>query len=467
MSELILDILVLIIEDLEDDYSTLFNCLLVNKIWCKTTVPILWKNFLNYAFFKFKYVSLIKIFSLYLSEESKILLTENGIDFHLPFISKKPLFNYISFLKSIVIFDISKVFEVCFYTKLVENQKEIIENIFYNIIFNQCSSIKCLDLSHEFYEKKYEMVNYIELKDQLSNLVEFTCTQYIDEKIFYTLAEICVNIRKLEIRKRNKNNDGLFKLIQAQKQLEYFCYRGRKSRTCDWDIFCKEMGEALIKHANTLKHFNTPIRLCIPLITLNSFVNLETLMLGYSTNYINDLHLIKLPKLQYLKVCYLTKVRELIQNTGGFLKRIEIYKPLVEAEEIIKIIRVVYQHCPQLEYFCFPFVDKVGDILEELLLNCNYLKKIIMNGYYLDGDILLRILIKSTSKKLQHIEINGDWKFSVKELEGFLNNWKERKCLLYLKFDLNSHCPKKEFSNIFHKFIDDGVLDCNSCIFNN
>ncbi|POG67208.1 hypothetical protein GLOIN_2v1649613, partial [Rhizophagus irregularis DAOM 181602=DAOM 197198] len=446
MSELILDILVLIIEELEDDYNTLFNCLLVNSIWCKTTIPILWKNYLNYALFKFKYVSLIKLFFSYLSEESKILMNENGIDFNLSFIPQKPLINYISFIKSIVIFDISKVIEICFNIKLLENQKLIIEKEFYNIIFNQCSNIKCLDLSHEFYENKYDMVNYIEIKDHLSNLVEFTCTQYIDEKIFDALAEICVNIKKLEIRKRNKDNNGLFKLIQAQRQLEYFCYKGKKSRTHDWDVFCKDMSEALIKHSNTLKHFNAPIRLCIPLITLNSFINLETLMLGYSTNYINDLHLIKLPKLQYLKVCYLTKVRELIQNTGGFLKRIEIYKPLVEAEEIIKIIRVVYQHCPQLEYFCFPFVDKVGDILEELLLKCNDLKKIIMNGYYLDGDILLKILIKSISKKLQHIEINGDWKFSVKELEEFLNNWKERNCLLYIKFDLSSHCSKKEFS---------------------
>src|SRR5205814_9165821 len=73
---------------------------------------------------------------------------------------------------------------------------------------------------------------------------------------------------------------------------------------------------------NLSLHDALPIsnRLCIPFNTLNSFMNLETLSLGYSTNAINDLHLIKLPKLQCLKVHYLTKVKEIIKNTGGYLK---------------------------------------------------------------------------------------------------------------------------------------------------
>jgi len=93
------------------------------------------------------------------------------------------------------------------------------------------------------------------------------------------LSEICVNIKKLEIKKRNNNNNGLFKLIQVQKKLEHFCYKGKKSRMYDWNNFCKEMSQALIKHVDTLKHFDAPIRLCIPSNTLNFFLNLETLML--------------------------------------------------------------------------------------------------------------------------------------------------------------------------------------------
>jgi hypothetical protein len=46
------------------------------------------------------------------------------------------------------------------------------------------------------------LVNYTELKDHLRNLVEFTCTQYINEIIFYALEGLAENMckyQKLEI----------------------------------------------------------------------------------------------------------------------------------------------------------------------------------------------------------------------------------------------------------------------------
>jgi len=100
---------------------------------------------LHHAFSENKYISLIKIFFSYLSKDSINSFIKNGIDIDLSYMSKKPpLFNYISFLKSIIIFDISKVIEVYYSTKFSEKQKNIIEKEFYNIVFNQCSTIKCL-----------------------------------------------------------------------------------------------------------------------------------------------------------------------------------------------------------------------------------------------------------------------------------------------------------------------------------
>ena len=44
MSKLNRDILYLIFVDLQYDRNTLYYCLLVNRTWCETIVPILWKN---------------------------------------------------------------------------------------------------------------------------------------------------------------------------------------------------------------------------------------------------------------------------------------------------------------------------------------------------------------------------------------------------------------------------------------
>ncbi|PKC62589.1 hypothetical protein RhiirA1_521455 [Rhizophagus irregularis] len=397
MSKLIPDIFALIIKELDNDYNTLFRCLLVNKLWCKLTIPILWKDCLSHnskPISHEKNISLIKILFSFLSEESKNLLIMNEIN--LSFIqTQTPLFNYISYCKSIITFDVTEVIKNCFESPLSQNQKNIIDEEFYDMVFDKCSYLNRLGIFHKLCYKKYDMVNFMKLKDNLSNLVELTCTQYIDERIFYNLAEICVNIKKLELR--------------------------------------------------------------------------ETLTLGYSTKTMDGLHLVKLPKLLKLRVCHLTEVKELIQNTSGYLKTIDIHNQFAKkniTEDIIQIVIAIYQNCPKLEHLCIPFVDTIDDALGDLLVHCNQLEYIQIYGGFpsdesLNGDVILKILSKSTSKKLERIEMKGSWKFSVDPLKEFLNDLKERNYSLYFKFGLNYDCLNEEFSSIIQNFVDDNVLRIN------
>ncbi|GBC11706.2 hypothetical protein GLOIN_2v1800990 [Rhizophagus irregularis DAOM 181602=DAOM 197198] len=48
MSKLSQDCLIIIFEELEYDVKSLYSCLLINKLWCETVVPVLWKNPWNY-----------------------------------------------------------------------------------------------------------------------------------------------------------------------------------------------------------------------------------------------------------------------------------------------------------------------------------------------------------------------------------------------------------------------------------
>uniref|UniRef100_U9TUS8 Uncharacterized protein n=1 Tax=Rhizophagus irregularis (strain DAOM 181602 / DAOM 197198 / MUCL 43194) TaxID=747089 RepID=U9TUS8_RHIID len=288
------------------------------------------------------------------------------------------------------------------------------------MVFDKCSYLNRLGIFHKLCYKKYDMVNFMKLKDNLSNLVELTCTQYIDERIFYNLAEICVNIKKLELR--------------VQKKLEYFTYGGKRGQ--NWDNFCEVI---------------------------------ETLTLGYSTKTMDGLHLVKLPKLLKLRVCHLTEVKELIQNTSGYLKTIDIHNQFAKkniTEDIIQIVIAIYQNCPKLEHLCIPFVDTIDDALGDLLVHCNQLEYIQIYGGFpsdesLNGDVILKILSKSTSKKLERIEMKGSWKFSVDPLKEFLNDLKERNYSLYFKFGLNYDCLNEEFSSIIQNFVDDNVLRIN------
>ncbi len=99
MSKLNEDILFLLFEELQDDSKSLFSCLLVNRLWCETVIPILWKDpwcyedNMNYQ----KKSSLYNIITFSLSDDTKEFLIGKGIQISY----KSPLFDYLSFCKSI------------------------------------------------------------------------------------------------------------------------------------------------------------------------------------------------------------------------------------------------------------------------------------------------------------------------------------------------------------------------------
>src|SRR6266498_63563 len=102
MSQLNRDILFLLFEELQDDSKSLFSCLLVNRLWCETVVPILWrdpwrfKDSVNYQ----KKSSLYYIITFSLSNDIKEFLTSQGTQLF-PISHQSLLFDYLSFCRSI------------------------------------------------------------------------------------------------------------------------------------------------------------------------------------------------------------------------------------------------------------------------------------------------------------------------------------------------------------------------------
>src|SRR6266498_3376020 len=86
-----------IFECLEADKTTLHSCLLVNRLWCKIIVKILWRNIWNHPLRAT--TSILSTLISCLPNESKELLHKNKIFISTP-TSKPPLFNYAAFCKS-------------------------------------------------------------------------------------------------------------------------------------------------------------------------------------------------------------------------------------------------------------------------------------------------------------------------------------------------------------------------------
>src|SRR5688572_8465611 len=96
MSKLNKDILFLLFEELQNDSKSLFSCLLVNRLWSDTVIPILWRN--PWCCIKKESLYNIVIFSL--PSDIKESLKSQGIQLF-PFSHQSPLFDYLSFCKSI------------------------------------------------------------------------------------------------------------------------------------------------------------------------------------------------------------------------------------------------------------------------------------------------------------------------------------------------------------------------------
>src|SRR3954447_13779849 len=105
-----------VFEILEDDKTTLHSCLLVNRLWCKISIRILWRNIWSFKY-TVTYDRQLEVSSAILStlisclpNESKELLHENEIFISTP--SKPPLFNYAAFCKVLSIGDIGKLINI-------------------------------------------------------------------------------------------------------------------------------------------------------------------------------------------------------------------------------------------------------------------------------------------------------------------------------------------------------------------
>src|SRR4051812_9751647 len=73
------DCIIGILANLQDDRSTLYKCLFVNRLFCRTIIPTLYKKPFDKTKDHLHYYLLINTFLSCLNEEEKLYLTQNEI----------------------------------------------------------------------------------------------------------------------------------------------------------------------------------------------------------------------------------------------------------------------------------------------------------------------------------------------------------------------------------------------------
>jgi hypothetical protein len=221
-----------ILKYLQDYQSTLFNCLFVNRFWCRATIPFLYAN----PFFKTNkdiIFTLIPSFSnteiLQLKSQLK-LLGVNKIDIKDEYI---PLFKYPKYLKTYNSFNVNSTifewFEGLSYSSYVKyRRRKILEDfcpIFHQSILNHCINIEQFSIDINFIKSFNIPTTYL---TKLNSLSLYHLDQEIGKEFLSNVAIHCLNLKELKICSLTKYGikisitEKLRTIIQKQNNLEEF-----------------------------------------------------------------------------------------------------------------------------------------------------------------------------------------------------------------------------------------------------
>ncbi|RIA85131.1 hypothetical protein C1645_831246 [Glomus cerebriforme] len=449
------DVLFLIFEELQDNKKFLYSCLRVNKTWCETIVPILWKyptgkysepsktapgfwinNDDNYLS-KYQKNVLFYVILLHLSEESRNYLENRGFKlFGEEY--REPSFNYIRFWRHLNL----HILEIMLNFVKIDDKSIVREEIL-KLFVNRNTKFISLTISSLFDPQKCHIPG---ANQCLSELESFYCNDNSNEKALEQLSKICHKIKRIRliIIKQHSINSRIVKLIKAQRNLNDVQLICRNYNDYQSSLRYREtLEETLIKNANTIRYLRIS---WLPITNiLSCFVNLINLdieaIVDSKTNWINLKNVVSLPYLKVLKANQipLKLLTNIIESTKGYLTEISI---LNIRDDKKYILQKITQYCPNLKYLKILLMSNFFLELENLLLNCKNLQGLVflINGFGEScWDNLFKILIESSPINLFKFKFRSDFiSLNVDFLESFFDNWKDRPPM-FLHFDTNNN----------------------------
>src|SRR5205823_3167149 len=212
------------------------------------------------------------IIFIYFPEKSRNFLIDQDIKIFstTTFQQRPPLFNYISFIKTLKLSYIY-VFadKVLGFDNVGENSHRLfaLEQELYKLFMRNCSALNYLDMFYSTHHLKHQLHVFPGADICLFRLYELRCNAKNDQSFFYGLAQICDSINKLIIEDL-VDNPGLARLIEVQKKIKVIGFDHQSNDDDDLIIQddLKRIGNALKIHSIHLRE------LCLDFCSKNSFI---------------------------------------------------------------------------------------------------------------------------------------------------------------------------------------------------
>ncbi|CAB5182297.1 unnamed protein product [Rhizophagus irregularis] len=202
------------------DYKTLHSCILVNRLWCRLAIPLLWQD--PFSIKSPKNYRFIEIYLCNLSDDDKKRLNEYVI--HSGLFPSNTLFNYPKFIKHLDIYKVYNSIETWAYTNLPTSPTTqmldfitelIVRSLFlifienevnlhsFGVIIKNYEEFECFDAAFELILQNTNFVYNIKsltldfdgkITDNITKFLEFLCSNCNSISSLYFLLPIINNV---------------------------------------------------------------------------------------------------------------------------------------------------------------------------------------------------------------------------------------------------------------------------------
>ncbi|PKY19796.1 hypothetical protein RhiirB3_523787 [Rhizophagus irregularis] len=455
-----------IIRYLRNDFSTLHSCILVNRLWCRLTIPLLWEDPFSIATRNFHFIE-IYLHELNNDEKTKLINYRMKNDI----IPLNTLFNYSSFIKKLNTKHIIYIIEIWIkearsltnkdragykYKECTRLVYEFLFKIFTNNANLNTFEIVLMgyrwDLSFFFediFNTSLSNPNFIRNIKNLTLYVSYknavTTIEYLRIEQFLSLiSSKCNLITSLDLRLDYNgniinNDNNIFKkftsdIIRSQNVIKKILFNGDS-----FDILDKLY---LLKNLNNPNSLKTIIfnEINFTNITINIIEILEKLnglesfhILNCKLNFDNIQQLINITKPFKLRSLFINMIvvnieqfQLLLEVYGKYLENIKFGK-LSDNESKEKLINLMIKYCPKIRYFeLHKSVDdrnihSTFNLIKNIGYNLNYLDINFPQNFNLCS-IILQELGQILPKKLKYLNLNII--INLNDFKIFLNNSK-------------------------------------------
>ncbi|RIB14752.1 hypothetical protein C2G38_2094998, partial [Gigaspora rosea] len=385
-----------ILSNLNEEFYSLYSCALVNRHWCKMSIPILWRDPFS---FEQKPIFISRYF-IALNEDYQFILKDCGISVDF----SNTLFHYAKFLKVLNLSRLEKKVKQWIGLQLFNSQKHIntltyhIANLLFKLFIESGTTLSKLDLyiPYDVIEIKPEIFYSLGRNEhffsRLQDLSVGAISDFCIEDATTLLGILAKNTRKINTLTFNafesdyepKLYHTFLCIVKSQEQLKRFDLIGGEGLPAEFYGIIS----ALEYQKNSLQEIK--IDYCAYSKEFETLSNCEKLKVIRILYCDEDNKLLKILNTNCYRICTLEitsysldalNIIQILEKSGLLLQRLKLNSEEEEISSQSNLLETLTTYCPNIVYLYISHIELSQQFLKlvESLQKLQYLTLLWIN----------------------------------------------------------------------------------------